>query len=77
MIADAAASGDRLAALRALRDRLATEIDDCDSPRDLAALALRLTDVLTQIDAVPNTEQVSAADELADRRARRRSNSAN
>lgn len=75
MISDAAGSGDRLVTLRALRDRLAQEIDQCDQARDVAALALRLTDVLSQIDAIPNTEAVSAADELANRRSARRNSS--
>lgn len=46
---DAAPQG-RLAGLRALRDRLAEEIDQCESSRDVAALANRFTDVLAQID---------------------------
>lgn len=46
----AAATGDRLTALRALRDRLAADLDDTDSKRDVAALAQRLMDVLAQID---------------------------
>jgi hypothetical protein len=72
MIADAASTGNRLATLEALRDRLAAEIDQCDTQKDLAALVLRLTDVLEQIDSMPSTQQVSAADEIAERRAARR-----
>lgn len=44
-----AQSGDRLRALVALRDRLALEIDGCDSKRDMAALSLRFMDVVEQI----------------------------
>lgn len=40
----------RLAGLVALRDRLAREVDDCESARDVAALSRQFTDVLLQID---------------------------
>lgn len=46
----AAASGSRLRALRALRDRLAADLDETDSKRDVASLSQRLMDVLAQID---------------------------
>ncbi len=49
-LADAAATGSRLTVLRALRDRLARDIDGADSKRDVAALSQRLMDVLVQID---------------------------
>jgi phage shock protein A len=49
---NAAASDDRLRALKALRDRLAVEIDDCESKRDMAALSLRFMDVVEQIDCL-------------------------
>lgn len=49
-LADVAARGDRLETLRALRDRLAREIDLTASARDVAALSNRLTDVLEQIE---------------------------
>ena len=70
-IADVAAAGDRLATLEVLRDRLAQEIDDCTTPRELPALVLRLTDVLSQIDDMPNAQRASRADEIAERRASR------
>lgn len=72
MISEAAASGNRLATLESLRNRLAEEIDQCDNPRDLPPLVLRLTDVMQQIEAMPNNRQVSRADEIAERRAARR-----
>lgn len=59
--------------LVALRDFLAGQLDDCDSKRDAAALTARLTDVLERIQAIPNKAEVSAADEIAKRRASRRS----
>ncbi len=39
-----------MVALRALRDRLARDLDGTDSKRDVASLAQRLMDVLEQID---------------------------
>lgn len=66
------ASGDRRRALVALRDRLAGDLDVCESARDVGTLAARLADVLEQIDALPNRAEVSAADEIAARRASRR-----
>jgi hypothetical protein len=71
-VADVCVSGDRLAALEALRDRLAQEVDQCVNPRDLPALVLRLTDVLSQIDDLPASQKASVADEIAQRRAARR-----
>lgn len=65
------AKGDRLKSLCALRDRLAADLDVCESMRDVAALSQRLMDVLAQIAAVeaakPET-QGTALDELAARR---------
>lgn len=47
----------RLAGLIALRDRLAVEVDTCESARDVAALSRQFTDVLLQIDELSvNTE---------------------
>ncbi|MCZ1070810.1 hypothetical protein [Rhodococcus sp. A5(2022)] len=71
-LAIAAASGDRLKALEALRDRLAREIEACESSRDVAALSRQLTDVLKQIEdlAPPAEEERSPLDELAQRRTR-------
>lgn len=71
-LADTAKTGDRLAILCELRDMLATKLDAAIEERDVAALALRLTDVLAQIDAMPTSKQVSAADEISQRRAARR-----
>ncbi|MEV4670983.1 hypothetical protein AB0K34_04950 [Actinomadura sp. NPDC049382] len=71
-LSEAAATGSRLTALRALRDRLAAEIDAGPMPRDLAALSRQLTDVLAQIEALAPPEQKGTPlDELANRRAGR------
>lgn len=51
-LSKAAASGDRLKALVALRDRLAEAIEATESARDVAALSRQLTDVLAQIEEV-------------------------
>jgi len=74
-VRDAAASGDRLRTLRALRDRLADEIDVCDSPRDLAPLTRELSRVMAEIDALaPPESKGTPLDELAKRRAARGAN---
>ena len=49
-LSDAAGTGDRIAALRTLRDRLARDLDECSSARDVGTLSQRLMDVLAQID---------------------------
>lgn len=56
-LAKTAAAGVRLETLRALRDRLAQEIDASGSPRDVAALSKQLTDVLEQIEALTPPEE--------------------
>jgi hypothetical protein len=57
-IAEAASTGERLKALGALRDRLAVDLDECGSARDVAALSQRLMDVLKQIDELGGGVQV-------------------
>lgn len=66
------AGGNRAASLRALRDRLATEMDRTESARDVAALSQRLMDVLEQIDAAERAQPAQKGtplDELKTRRA--------
>lgn len=63
-IASVAATGDRAATLRALRDRLAEELDRTKSPRDVTALTYRLQDVMEQLDDLTDTEEET--DDLAD-----------
>lgn len=77
-LAPAAATGDRLVALRQLRAVLAAQIDACESARDLAALSRQFTDVLAQIaelesgaPAEKTTVLEDVADEVAARRRRR------
>jgi len=61
-------SGDRLRALLALRKELARAIDTTADAKDLAALALRLTRVLEQIDDLGGATPSEENDDLARRR---------
>lgn len=73
-VLSAAESGDQMRTLCALRDRLAGEIDRCESPRDLASLSARMVDVLAQIKlavAAQPEQKGTALDELQRRRAAR------
>lgn len=70
-VAGSAATGDQLATLTALRDRLADEVDNCDNPRDLAPLSRQLTLVLARIAELAPPSEVSIVDQLAARRAAR------
>ena len=70
-LSEAAASGDRLQALRALRGSLAADLDVCESLRDKASLSQRFMDVLAQIADAEKAEPEKAGtalDELAKRR---------
>lgn len=69
-IAGPVSEGDQLAALRALRDRLAAEIDASLDGRVTASLSRQLTDVLERIDelAPPKPKAVTVRDEIAARR---------
>lgn len=70
-IASAAATGDRLATLRALRDKIADSIDSTTSARDVAALTNRLLDVLDALAALGDTADETPLDVLRRRRAER------
>jgi len=77
-LATTAEAGDRLATLKALRDRLAAEIDECESKRDTAALSQRLMDVLEQIDTAEKAQpekKGTPRDEVARKRRERASTS--
>lgn len=72
---ETAASGDRLATLRDLRDLLARTITEADSARDVASLSRQLTDVLSLIETAEKAapeEKGTALDELRKRREARR-----
>lgn len=67
------ATGDYLVSLQATRDQIATDLENCDSMRDKAALYLRLADVMQRIEtAKPAEKKGDAVDEIAKRRAARR-----
>lgn len=68
-----ASQGSRLEALVALRDVLAREIDEAPGARDLAGLIKQLADVLAQIDMLAPPKERNRVDEIAARRAARRS----
>lgn len=69
---DSASSGDRLSTLRDLRDVLASNIDSCESLRDLSSLAARLQSVLEEIDKLEGPKETGdGIDEIAQRRAAR------
>lgn len=73
-LVESAGSGDRLAALRDLRDLLAEKIDDCESLRDMAALSNQLRSTLAEISALePRKSEGDSVDEIAARREARRS----
>lgn len=76
-LSSVAATGDRVATLKTLRDVLAEQIETTDSARDVAALSRQLTDVLAQIATLePETKAVDPVDEIARRRAARGAGSA-
>lgn len=62
-LVQAAASGSRRETLEALRDKVATSIQDCESGRDVAALSKRLMEIMAELDALPKPAD---GDELAE-----------
>lgn len=70
----------RLRGLEALRDRLAVELDGCESSRDVAALSIRFMDVLEQISELSGggtrTESASPSSPVDEFTRRRRSRGA-
>jgi hypothetical protein len=69
---DAAAGNDRLTQLRALRHRIALELDDTASARDVASLSQRFMDVLEQIadsERLTPAKAGTGLDEFTQRRA--------
>ncbi len=68
-LSQAAKSGDRRATLTALRDNLATAIENTESGRDIAALSKRLMEVMAELDALP-CDARAAANPVVQRRKR-------
>jgi hypothetical protein len=74
---DIAAAGDTLATLEAMRDRIAADLDECENPRDKPALYLRLEATVRLIAELrPPAQEGDSVDEIAARRAARRSGAA-
>lgn len=73
----AVSSGDYLSGLEATRDAIVADLADCESMRDKAALYNRLESVMKLIrDVKPVQQEGDAIDEVAKRRAARRSGAA-
>lgn len=66
----AAKTGDRRKTLEAMRDKLATDMEEAP-PAVVAQIAGRLSAVMAELDALP-AEERSRSDELAERRKARR-----
>lgn len=56
-LVDAAKSGNKRETLIALRDILATTIQNCESGRDMASNTKRLMEVMAEIEALPDESQ--------------------
>lgn len=63
---DAAKSGDKRETLIALRDILASTIQNCESGRDMASNTKRLMEVMAELEALPDpaAKKVSKHDRL-------------
>ena len=57
-LVEAAKSGDKRATLIALRDKLAETIDNCESGRDMAANSKRLMEVMSELESLPDPEEI-------------------
>lgn len=75
-LAQAASDNSRRAVLLALRDKLATTIDECSSGRDIAALSKRLMEVMAELDALPDPNAARSPVQAARARARQRGSAA-
>lgn len=72
-IVDAASSGDRRAALEAIRDRLARELQEASGPA-VGMLSKELRATIAELESLPGGREASAVDDLTARRAARRAN---
>ncbi|MFD4658019.1 hypothetical protein ACFWP2_20615 [Kitasatospora sp. NPDC058444] len=70
-VSSAAGSGDRRAALEAVRDKLATELESIEGPA-VAVLSKELRATLAELESLPGGREVSPVDDLSARRAARR-----
>lgn len=60
-LVDAAKSGNKRETLIALRDILASTIQNCESGRDMASNTKRLMEVMAEIDALPDPNDVKVS----------------
>ena len=63
-LVSAARSGNRRETLEALRDKIASSIQDCESGRDVAALSKRLMEVMGELDELPKPSDADDLEEL-------------
>ena len=75
-LAQAARKNSRRDTLIALRDKLASAIDECESGRDIAALSKRLMEVMGELDALPDPNAGKNPAQIARERARARGDAA-
>lgn len=68
-VSEAVTSGNKRESLEAIRAKLAAELDGA-GPREAAALAKQLTDVIEKLDAIP-VAKGSVSDDLRTKRADR------
>lgn len=76
LLSGVAVRNDRLATLKVLRRRLAAELDECRSARDVSSLSQRLMDVLAQIEVIEREKPEmggTVRDEVARKRSERAS----
>ncbi len=66
--------GSRRERLEVARDALGAAIESCESMRDLPSLVREYRATMADLAELPNPQEVSAADEIAKRRATRRAN---
>lgn len=74
LLAPRSEDGDNRGLLEALRDRLAREIDGCESARDISSLSKQLLDVVTKLGGLEPVEKQDRGTVLDELRARRQAN---
>lgn len=75
-LSDEIASGDRQRALEALREAVAAQLEEAE-PKEAAALSRELRQILGELDKLSAGARGDSVDDLAARRAARRSDAAN
>ena len=72
-LVDAAKSGNKRETLIALRDILASTIQNCESGRDMASNTKRLMEVMAELESLPDPEEkkTSKHDRLKQKRENR------